>query len=84
MKVVPQATNCREIEVGGKIYKRTRSGLFDMPEHVAKHVIKHEGGQAVALSGITRKGQGFNCIDCGFGSFFTTCSRCGGTCTRAD
>jgi hypothetical protein len=82
LKVVPQASNCREIEVGGRIYKTGRNGLFDMPEREARYTIKYEGGQAAALSGTTTSHLGRRCQDCGFGSFFTTCSRCGGQCVR--
>ena len=82
MKVVPQAANCREIEVGGRVYRRDKRGLFDLPESAAKFTIKHEGGQAPALSGATSRRFGFRCLACGFGSFFATCSKCGGDCAR--
>lgn len=82
MKVVPQASNCNEIQVGNAVYRRHGNGLFDMPEAAAKHTIKYEGGQVPSLSGTTRTGQGFRCLVCGFGSFFVTCSRCGGNCGR--
>lgn len=82
MKVVPQAHNCREIEVGGRIYRRKRNGLFDLPERAARIAIKNECGQVASLSGTTRTGEGYRCTSCGFGSFFTTCSRCGGAAVR--
>jgi hypothetical protein len=82
VKVVPQASNCKEIEVAGRVYRAGRNGLIDMPESAARYTVKLEGGQWPALSGITRAGIGFSCQDCGFGSFFTTCSRCGGSCVR--
>jgi hypothetical protein len=82
MKVVPQAANCREIEVGGRIYKRRKGGLFDLPDRAARMVIAQEGGQEASLSGTTRSSEGYRCADCGFGSFFRTCSRCGSTAVR--
>jgi hypothetical protein len=82
VKVVPQASNCKEIEVGGRVYRAGRNGLIDMPENAARYTVALEGGQWPALSGITRRGQGFKCAGCGFGSWFTKCSRCGGECTR--
>jgi hypothetical protein len=82
LKVVPQASNCREIEVGGRVYKAGRNGLFDMPEAAARYTIALEGGQLPALSGTTTSHLGRRCQACGFGSFFTTCSRCGGRCVR--
>lgn len=84
MKVVPQASNCREIEVGGRIYRRNRKGLFDMPEAAAKYTIAQDGGQVPALSGITRKGIGYRCPMCGFGSYFDVCNRCKTLCVRED
>jgi hypothetical protein len=82
MRVVPQAGNCREIEVGGRVYRRRRNGLFDMPDAVGRYVVKNEGGQEAALSGTTRSEFGYRCGSCGFGSFFSTCGRCGGSAVR--
>jgi hypothetical protein len=82
VKVVPQASNCRELTVGGRTYRRRANGLFDLPEAAAKHVVKFEGGQQPSLSGTTRKATGFRCVDCGFGTFVKTCSRCGAECER--
>jgi len=82
LKVVPQARNCREIEVGGRVYRAGRNGLIDMPENAAKYTVALEGGQWPSLSGTTRTAIGYRCQDCGFGSNFTTCSRCGGNCER--
>jgi hypothetical protein len=82
LRVVPQADNCKEIEVGGRIYRRSRTGLFDMPEAAARYTIANQGGQLPSLSGTTRTSEGYRCTDCGFGSFFSACSRCGGQCSR--
>jgi hypothetical protein len=82
VKVVPQAERCREIEVGGRVYRRNRNGLFDLPEAAARFTIANGGGQLPALSGSTRKGTGFRCTACGFGTFVKSCSRCGGDCER--
>lgn len=84
MRVVPQASNCREVEVLGRVYRRPRNGLFDMPDAVGKYVVKNEGGQEASLSGTTRTEFGFRCSSCGFGCWFTTCSRCGGSAARED
>jgi len=82
LKVVPQAANCREIEVAGRVYRRPKNGLFDMPEAAARYTIAQQGGQLPSLSGVTRSEFGFRCGSCGFGSFFATCSRCDGQCSR--
>jgi hypothetical protein len=81
VKVVPQAKNCKEIEVGGRVYRADRGGLIDMPESAARYTVALQGGQWPSLSGTTRSEFGFRC-ECGFGSFFATCSRCGGQCSR--
>ena len=82
MKVVPQASNCREIEVAGRVYRAGRNGLIDMPERAAKYTVALEGGQWPSLSGTTQTRLGYRCTNCGFGSFFADCSRCGGECFR--
>lgn len=43
----------------------------------AKH-IADIGGFIPAMNGISRKSVGYRCRGCGFGSYFTRCSRCGG------
>jgi hypothetical protein len=82
VKVVPQASNCREVEVGGRVYRRKPGGLFDMPDAVANHVIKNEGGQAPSLSGTAKTWTVHRCVNCGFVSYFVWCGRCGGECVR--
>lgn len=52
----------------------------DNPQHAK--VLLAEGAFAASLSGQTRRSIGYQCTACGFGSFVTTCSRCGGTCTK--
>jgi len=52
----------------------------DNPTH-AKALLS-EGAFPVSLTGRTRTSVGYRCGACGFGSFVTTCSRCGGVCER--
>lgn len=67
--------------IGGVEY-RARNGYFEMPEHHAK--AHREAGNLPAPAAALPVGRsgGYRCDDCGFGTFFTTCSRCGGHCTR--
>lgn len=51
----------------------------DNPRHVK--ALRELGAFPVNLGG--RASGGYRCR-CGFASFFTTCSRCGGVCTRED
>lgn len=82
MRVVPQTGNHREIEVAGRVYRAKPGGLFDMPDAVGRYVVKNQGGQEASLSGTTRTDQGYRCQSCGFGCWFTTCGRCGGSAVR--
>ena len=67
--------------VGGREY-RARDGYFDMPDGAAKlHLKAGELPAPSAALPVGRQG-GYRCAECGFGTFFTTCSRCGGTCER--
>lgn len=49
----------------------------DNPRHI--RALREMGAFPANLGG--RTAGGFRCA-CGFGSFFKTCSRCGGTCER--
>jgi len=66
-------------ERGTKIYNAGKDGLInvDNPKHAAQ--MKHEGlGVANAMGSISNPSSlGFNCKNCGFGSWFKICSRCG-------
>jgi len=67
---------------GGYAFQdRVRGGVFDMSEADAAMAVKM-GGAVVSEAGTTRRGIGYRCGDCGFGSFVTACSRCGGKCKR--
>lgn len=67
--------------VGGVEY-RARGGYFEMPDaHAKAHLIASElPTPSVALPVGQRAG--YRCAGCGFGTFFRTCSRCGGSCER--
>ena len=63
-------------ERGVKVYKADRSGLInvDNPKHAAQ--MKAEGLGVASAGGIADT-EGFPCSECGFGSYFKKCSRCG-------
>lgn len=50
----------------------------DNPRHI--RALREMGAFAANLAGRTRGG--YRCATCSFGSFFKSCSRCGGTCER--
>ena len=62
-----------------------KDGFFDLPDHHAKAHL--ESGNLPkswnAAHGATgRRTVGYRCPDCGHGSFFVRCGKCGGTCER--
>ena len=64
---------------GVRSYNPDRKGVInvDNPKHAKQ--MKAEGFFEASLMGpITNSDTiGFNCVECGFGSFFRKCSRCG-------
>ncbi|MER7968104.1 hypothetical protein ABTX35_03655 [Streptomyces sp. NPDC096080] len=61
-------------------YTAGRDGTVtvDNPQH--ERALREYGAFPSALGGHTRGG--YRCTGCGFGAFFTTCSRCGSLCRR--
>lgn len=60
-----------ETDVGATRYRGT---MFDArPEHVG--MLREAGYFPASLGGVSRA-KGHTCPDCGFASYFTTCSRC--------
>jgi hypothetical protein len=81
MRVVAPARACVEVDgVTGRRY-RAKDGVYEMSPRDGRALVA-AGGFLPSLSGATSRTTGYRCGRCGFGSFFTTCSRCGGTCTK--
>lgn len=75
-------TGTRYYARGGYAFQdKVRGGVFDMSPEDAKLAVRM-GGTVVSEAGTTRRGIGYRCGACGFGSFVKTCSRCGGECGR--
>lgn len=92
MPRVIMADGCHQIDspVSGTRYyakgahaheDKVRGGVFEMSAADAAMAVRM-GGAITSEAGTTRRGIGFRCTSCGFGSFLVTCSRCGGECTR--
>lgn len=90
MPKVIVAEGCREIDspYSGKRYYAqggrkgySQGGSFEMDAADAKLAVRM-GGAIASESGPTRRGIGYRCPDCGFGSFLKSCSRCGSECER--
>lgn len=83
------AKGCREVDgpSGTRYYARggargyAGGGLFEMSSGDARAAVAM-GGAIASESGTTRRGLGFRCVACGFGSFLRACSKCGGRCER--
>lgn len=69
--------------INGREY-RARDGYFMMTDRDAKIHRASANVPTPAASGPVGRSEGFRCRDCGFGSFFITCSRCGQQCEREE
>jgi hypothetical protein len=81
VKVVAPDRACLEVDgLSGRRY-RARDGVYEMSDRDGRALVA-AGGFLPSLSGATSRAAGYRCPVDGFGSFFTTCSRCGGRCER--
>ena len=62
-------------------YTARDGGIVTVSDRDAR-VLKQEGYTEASAGGITARTVGRRCTGCGFGSFFATCSRCGGPCEK--
>lgn len=77
-KLVGRDANVKAVDFGGKSYYADRKGTYEVNDRNAIAALKREGFTEASLMGTTDKaGLGFTCSECGFGSWFRKCSRCG-------
>lgn len=78
-RMVAPDKGVRETEVNGRLYKPDRGGIYNVDSPSAARAMKREGFFEAALNAVDSKDsqRGFNCVECGFGSWFRKCSRCG-------
>lgn len=62
----------------GRVYART--GIVDVPDHVARDLIKYD--QCFPASNKPLGVSGRTCSSCGFEGYFKICGRCGGDCPK--
>lgn len=68
--------------LSGRRYGGNTPGrVFDMEPGDARAVVAL-GGAYASLAGVTRRGTGYRCPACGFGSYVRRCGRCGAECER--
>src|SRR5882724_3749325 len=81
VRVVAPTQGCVEVDgVTGRRY-RARGGFYDMSPADGRALVAY-GGFEPSLAGTTGSRVGYRCAGCGFGSYFRTCSRCGGVCVK--
>ena len=77
-KIIPPDRGVKETVIGGKSYYQSRQGSFEVtnPKHIK--AMKAEGFFEASMMGATTdQTLGYTCSECGFGSWFRKCSRCG-------
>lgn len=85
MRVPAEDRRQVQTEINGRRYT-ARGGFFEMPGPDAKLHMRSAGYGAswnAARGASGSRALGYRCTVCGFGSFFTRCSRCAAdTCTK--
>lgn len=81
MKLVPENPGNKEVVVNTPSrrvkYNATRGGIYEVDnQNHAKQMLDNGFIQA-SLMGTRNNHLGFICKNCGFGSWFKTCSKCG-------
>jgi hypothetical protein len=68
-----------ETEIGGTTYRPNRGGIYEVSNRNHIEAMKAEGFFEASLNPIGKGdgAKGFTCVECGFGSWFRKCSRCG-------
>ena len=64
---------------GVRKYNQNKKGIIEVSNPKDAKALKSEGFFEASLMGATTNSAniGFNCTQCGFGSWFMKCSRCG-------
>lgn len=77
-KLVAPDKRVAETEVSGRTY-RPHNGIYNVNNNNDIKAMKNEGFFEAALNPYDKRDgeRGFNCVQCGFGSWFRKCSRCG-------
>jgi len=82
-RLVPRDGFAKEVEInrqsGAKVLRADRSGLYSVENPKDIKALKAEGFTESNLA-LYQEGdvnRGYTCTQCGFGSWFRRCSRCG-------
>lgn len=75
---------CISVDVPFGRAKRYDGRSIEVSDPVHARALKQAGYTMADAGGRPSKSAGFECLSCGFHSFFKLCSRCGGSCERPD
>ena len=69
----------RETVIGNSTYLPDKGGIYNVESAAHGRAMKAEGFFEAALNPYDSKDgeRGYTCVECGFGSWFLKCSRCG-------
>jgi hypothetical protein len=77
-KMIGRDGNVQAVDIGNRSYYANRKGSYNVESKSDIKALKREGFTEASLMGaVTDSTVGFTCVECGFGSFFRKCSRCG-------
>ena len=84
-KIVAPDKGVKQTEVGGYRYTVNKEGVYTVTNPAHIRAMKSEGFFEAALNPYDSKDsqRGYTCVQCGFGSWFLKCSRCGTDNTEA-
>jgi len=77
-RMVAPDKGVKETTIGNRSYTPNRQGIYTVSNLDAK-AMKREGFIEASLMGATTNSEnlGYTCFECGFGSWFAKCGRCG-------
>ena len=66
-------------DVNSRSYRPNRQGIYEVGNARDAAAMKREGFFEAALNPYSKADEtkGYNCVECGFGSWFKKCGRCG-------
>jgi hypothetical protein len=78
-RIVAPDKGVKETEIGNKTYRTNRQGVYEVNNSSHIKAMKAEGFFEASLNPFSKGDgeRGFTCVECGFGSWFRKCSRCG-------
>lgn len=87
MRMCMPDSACRGITVqGAQSGRQTRyqGQIVDVGNLRHQRALLAEGAFPASLSGVAHNGAGYRCGDCGHGSWFRRCGRCGADCEKEE